>query len=380
LTEALALSVVIPTFNEQDNIPELVRRLGIALDGQDAEIVFVDDSTDDTPHVIRQVARSAPLEVRMIHRPVDQREGGLGGAVVVGLRASSAPWCVVMDGDLQHPPELVPALVARGVDESADVVVASRYIDGGDAGGLSGKVRHLVSKGSTILTRAMFPRRLRDCTDPMTGFFALNTGSIDVDHLHPRGFKILLEILARQDLRVREESFIFGERFAGESKASFRQGMHFLHQLASLRFGRMSRFAAVGAFGTVLNLAIMAVLLATGVHYLPAAIVATELTILSNFLMQERLVFRDMRGERPYWQRLLGFFGFNNIETLVRIPVLILLVEMLHIPGVLAQAVTLAVAFLVRFAFTSRVLYRVRPSATPDVLLPSMTAAKGPAE
>jgi dolichol-phosphate mannosyltransferase len=365
------LSVIIPTFNEQDNVPELVRRLGIALDGQDAEIVFVDDSTDDTPHVIQQVARSAPLAVRMIHRPVDQREGGLGGAVVVGLRASAAEWCVVMDGDLQHPPELVPALVARGIDESADVVVASRYIDGGDAGGLSGRVRHLVSRGSTILTRAMFPRRLRDCTDPMTGFFALNPRSVDVENLHPRGFKILLEILARQELRVREESFVFGERFAGESKASFRQGLHFLHQLASLRFGRMSRFAVVGAFGTLLNLAIMAVLLGMGAHYLMAALVATELTILTNFLLIERLVFRDLREERPYWQRLLAFFGFNNIETLVRIPVLILLVELLHIPGVLAQAVTLAVAFLARFAFTSRFIYRARPSVSAPVLAPS---------
>lgn len=376
MVDPIALSVIVPTFNEQDNVAELVRRLGVALDGHGAEVIFVDDSTDETPQVITQVAHTAPLPVRLIHRPAGQRDGGLGGAVLVGLRASTAPWCVVMDGDLQHPPELVPALVARGIEEGADVVVASRYIDGGDAGGLSGTVRHLVSKGSTILTRAMFPRRLRDCTDPMTGFFALHPRSVDLNGLHPRGFKILLEILARQDLRVREESFVFGERFAGESKASLGQGLHFLHQLASLRFGRMSRFAAVGAFGTVLNLLIMTVLLGGGAHYLPAAIVATELTILSNFLMQERLVFRDMRGERPYWQRLLAFFGFNNVETLVRIPVLILLVELLNIPGVLAQALTLAVAFLVRFAFTSRVIYRVRPTGTPVAVSAPSTEAE----
>jgi putative flippase GtrA len=135
--------------------------------------------------------------------------------------------------------------------------------------------------------------------------------------------------------------------------------------------GRMSRFAAVGAFGTVLNLGIMAAMLGLGTHYLVAAVVATELTILSNFLMQERLVFSDMREGRPFWHRFAASFGFNNIETLVRIPVLMLLVDALVIPGVVAQAVTLAVAFLVRFVFTSRVIYRVRPPASAPVLVPA---------
>ncbi|MET4146421.1 putative flippase GtrA [Arthrobacter sp. UYCo732] len=136
--------------------------------------------------------------------------------------------------------------------------------------------------------------------------------------------------------------------------------------------GRLSRFAAVGAFGTALNLAIMAVMLGLGTHYLVAAIVATELTILSNFLMQERLVFRDMREGRTFRQRILASFGFNNIETLVRMPVLVLLVDLLLIPGLVAQAATLAVAFLIRFAFTSRVIYRVRPVASRQVLVASL--------
>jgi dolichol-phosphate mannosyltransferase len=135
----------------------------------------------------------------------------------------------------------------------------------------------------------------------------------------------------------------------------------------------MSRFAAVGAFGTVLNLAIMAALLGLGAHYLVAAVVATELTILSNFLMQERLVFRDLRGGgRPFWHRLAASFGFNNIETLVRMPVLVLLVSVLLVPSLIAQAATLAVAFLVRYAFTSRIIYRIHPVASRPVLVASL--------
>ncbi|MDI3329117.1 MAG: GtrA family protein [Micrococcus sp.] len=129
----------------------------------------------------------------------------------------------------------------------------------------------------------------------------------------------------------------------------------------------MSRFAAVGAFGAVLNLLIMAALLGGGTHYLLAAIVATELTILSNFLMHERLVFRDVRGARPFWQRLIVSFSFNNIETLVRMPVLVLLVDLLLVPSVVAQAATLTIAFLIRFAFTTRVIYRTRPAASRPV-------------
>lgn len=377
---ALHVSVVIPTYNEAGNVRELVAGLDEALTQLDAEIIFVDDSDDHTPDVVREVAKIAALPVRLIHRSPGEREGGLGGAVLLGIRSSVATWCLVMDGDMQHPPELTPVLLAVGQDEHADVVVASRYCgEGGDASGLANRTRRLVSSASTILTRAMFPRRLRDCTDPMTGFFLVRRHSIHLHDLQPRGFKILLEILARQDLRVVEEPFVFGARFAGESKASFRQGLHFLRQLASLRFGRMSRFAAVGAFGTVLNLAIMATMLGLGSHYLVAALIATELTILSNFLMQERLVFRDLRADgRPFWQRMAVSFGFNNLETLVRMPLLALLVSVLLIPSLLAQATLLAVAFLVRFAFTSRVIYARRRRVEPRAALAPVPALNAP--
>lgn len=144
-----------------------------------------------------------------------------------------------------------------------------------------------------------------------------------------------------------------------------------LSQLGGLRLGRITRFAAIGAFGTVLNLAIMAGMLGLGVHYLLAAILATELTIVSNFLMQERVVFSDVREGRPFWQRFLTSLGFNNLETFIRMPVLVLLVGVLLFPSLVAQASTLAVAFLIRFAFTSRFIYRIRPVASRTALVAS---------
>jgi len=354
----MSTTIVVPTFNEGGNVEELVTRLAEVVPG-DTEVLFVDDSTDSTPEVIGKLAERASLPVRMLHR--ETPEGGLAGAVTLGIANARGEQVLVMDGDLQHPPELVPTML-DGLAE-AEMVVASRYIGGGDAGGLSSLWRRWVSSSSTLLAQACFPRRVgRVCTDPMTGFFAFRRDAIDLTRLRPRGFKILLEILARHDLEVREVPFTFGERFAGESKADWRNGVSFIYQLASLRMGRMSRFAVVGALGTVVNLGVMALLLTAGVHYLVAAVVAAEISILHNFLMQERFVYRDLRGDSRagWWSRSALFFGFNNVEALARIPVLGALVSLLGMHPIPAQALTLAVAFLVRFVFVSRVVYRPR--------------------
>ncbi|HYP72980.1 MAG TPA: polyprenol monophosphomannose synthase, partial [Microbacterium sp.] len=234
------LSVIVPTFNEGPNVDELVRRIGAALRGRSFEVIFVDDSTDDTPDIICRCADAADFPVRLIHR--DEPVAGLGGAVLDGFRAAQARWCLVMDGDLQHPPEDIPRLLDRAAQDDVDIVVASRYVKGGTSGGLAGTTRTAVSRVSTALTKSMFPRKLHGCTDPMTGFFLVDLDAVELDQLRPRGFKILLEILARRQLRIGEVPFAFATRHAGQSKASVTQGIRFLTQLAMLRFGRMSAF------------------------------------------------------------------------------------------------------------------------------------------
>lgn len=364
----MQLSIVVPTYNEAPNVAELVRRVTAAVEraGIDAEIVFVDDSTDATPAVVREVAASASLPVRLVHR--DEPRGGLGGAVLEGFTAAEADACLVIDGDLQHPPETIPDLWERFSRGDVDVVAGSRYAGGGTAHGLADRTRVLVSKVATALTRAMFPIRLRDVSDPMTGFFVIDRRSVDQAILAPRGFKILLEILARRPLRVAEVPFAFAGRHAGESKASMRQGLHFLAQLTALRFGKMSLFALIGGLGAIANIAIVWALTGLGVGYIAAAIVAAEATIVGNFLLQERFVFHDMREHASGgWLRFAKSFAFNNAEALVRIPVMALLVETWHVSAVLATAVTLVVAFFARFVFHSLVVYAPRkPGVAPS--------------
>lgn len=361
----MKLSVIVPTYNEAPNIDELVRRTTAACSGIEAEIVFVDDSTDSTPTVIQHAAVTSAFPVRMIHR--DRPDGGLSGAVIEGIASSAADYCLVMDGDLQHPPEMIPVLLAQLEDSASDIAVASRYCGEGSSNeGLSGTYRRMVSKTTTLVARTLFPIRLRDCSDPMTGFFAIRKASIAVAALQPSGFKILLEILARQPLKITEVPFIFGQRFAGTSKATMSQGLRFLRQVGELRVGRIGLFAFVGAIGTVLNLLIMATLLMFGVHYVVAAIAAAELTILSNFLLQERLVFSGVRHSAAAIRtRFLQSVGFNNAEALLRLPVLVLLVEILLINSVVAQAGTLAAAFGMRYLFHSKVVYVARSKVEP---------------
>jgi dolichol-phosphate mannosyltransferase len=238
--ETPVISLVIPTFNESANIGELLARLTVALPAQaPCEVIFVDDSTDDTPAVITEAASRSRLAVSVHHRELP--EGGLGGAVALGLRQASAPWIVVMDADLQHPPALVPDLVTAGQRAEADLVVATRYARGGSRAGLDGGFRKLASGGSTALARTVFPRRLRHVSDPMSGFFAVRATSLDPDVLRPLGYKILLELVVRCQLRqVTEVPYQFQDRFAGESKANFGEGLRFVRHLMVLRVSSVS--------------------------------------------------------------------------------------------------------------------------------------------
>jgi dolichol-phosphate mannosyltransferase len=235
------LAVLVPTRNEAANIEELLRHIAAAVTGIPTQIVFVDDSDDDTPAVIRTVARrqgGGSCQVSLIHRRGGQRTGGLGGAVVDGLRAINAPWVCVIDADLQHPPEVIPRLLATAERDGADLAIASRYCGTGRTDG-PGPVRALISTACGSAAKLLFPFHLRGVTDPMSGFFLVRRSAVNLDELRPRGFKILLELLVRHGgLRSTEVGFTFADRHAGESKGSLREGFTYVGALGDLRLGR----------------------------------------------------------------------------------------------------------------------------------------------
>ena len=238
--QQLPLSVLIPTRNEAGNIHALIDRLSEALEGLPAEAIFVDDSDDSTPEVINAAARRRSptdrLQVSLLHRAEGAREGGLGGAVAAGLARARGTWVCVMDGDLQHPPETILLMLAAAESRDATFVVASRYRDGGDAAGLAGITRRVVSRAASGAAKTLFWRTLRAVSDPMSGFFLFRRDVVDHRTLRPRGFKILMEVAVRTPgLRITEVPYTFEERHAGASKANHREAIAYARHLGRLR-------------------------------------------------------------------------------------------------------------------------------------------------
>jgi dolichol-phosphate mannosyltransferase len=349
------LTIVLPTRNEAGNVEPLLRRIDAILPGVDVDVIFVDDSDDDTPATIERVGATTKRTVHLIHRPEDRRGDGLGGAVVEGFRKSRAEWLLVMDADLQHPPELIEEMLAAAREGDADLVLASRYREASPEQGL-GRLRMWISHALIAMARLLFPFRLKGVSDPLTGFFLVRRDAVDIDRLRPHGFKILLEVLIRAaPLRVAEVGFQFGKRHAGESKACTREAFRYVRQLARLRFSegprQMSRFGLVGASGLVVNTLLIAFFTEVfGLYFLISAILATQGSTLSNFVLTERWVFARSKGRHTLRWRAAMYFLVNNATLLVRGPMLVGLVAVLSLNYLVANVVSLLALALLRYS------------------------------
>src|SRR6202023_1170287 len=251
------LSVVVPTFNERDNVTTLFHRLETALAGRAWEVIYVDDnSPDGTWDVVRALARE-DSRVRCIRR-IGRR--GLSGACIEGILASSAPCAAVIDADLQHDETQLPKMLKLLQDGEADLVVGSRYIEGGSADSFNRQ-----RAGASALATEVAKRVLRvKIADPMSGFFMIRRDRFEqlAPQLSTHGFKILLDIVATAhgDLRIKEIPFTFGSRLHGESKLDSMVALDFLglvlakltNDAVSLRF---LLFAMVGSTGLIVHLA-----------------------------------------------------------------------------------------------------------------------------
>jgi dolichol-phosphate mannosyltransferase len=288
------LSVIAATRNERDTIPRLLDGLRSALEGVDYELIFVDDSTDGTEHVLAEAAR-LDARVTVMHRaPRDRLAAGLAE----GLGRGRGEFLAVMDADLWYPPAMLPVLLDRLVGGPADVVVASRYLPG--AGPPAPPVlRWLISHVTRRLAQAMLGGARRS-TDPLSGFFALRRAVIDGVVLQPAGDKILLGILVRgRYAQVDEVPYVYPPGVEKRSAATVGQGLQFLRHLVTLTAGsppdaRLWKFLLVGASGVLVNVvAFWALTQPLGVHYLAAGVAAGLLSTLSNYLLNSAFTWAD---------------------------------------------------------------------------------------
>jgi len=223
------VSIVVPTLNEAANLPALMRRIDATMAGRSYEVLIVDDSsTDDTYDVCSTLSREYPLHLFVRTKP----ENGLSGAVLYGLARARGNLLLVMDADLQHPPEQIPDLLGPLERNEAEFVIGSRYVAGGSTDGKWGALRRLNSWVATFLARP-FAGHTRD---PMSGFFALSRETYErAGRLNPIGYKIALELMCKCRVRkVCEVPIHFGIREAGESKLSVRQQVRYLDHLSRL--------------------------------------------------------------------------------------------------------------------------------------------------
>jgi dolichol-phosphate mannosyltransferase len=308
------LSVIVPTFNERENVGELVARLEQCLEGLRWEVLFVDDdSPDGTSDLARELARE-DRRVRCIQR-IGRR--GLSTACIEGMLATSAPYLAVIDGDLQHDERLLPEMLAALRSEDLDVVVGSRYVAGGGVGDWDER-RAAISRFATRVGQRVIQA---DLTDPMSGFFMIRRDAFHgaARRVSGLGFKILMDLFASspEPLKFKELPYEFRTRQAGESKLDSQAAWEFGMLLADKTVGRwipvrFLAFSAVGGIGVVSHFAVLTLLFkGLGAGFVLSQAAATLVAMTGNFVLNNLLTYRDQRLRR--WQWLRGWLSFNLV-------------------------------------------------------------------
>jgi dolichol-phosphate mannosyltransferase len=321
--QGYALAVIVPTYNEADNVAGIVASLDAALEGISSEIIFVDDwSADGTADRIAMLAVDRP-DIRVVRR---YGRKGLSSAVIEGMMATMAPVVAVIDGDGQHDERLLPELYGRVADGGADVAIGSRYCENGSTGGWNSR-RLRASQMATKLSRLVLQSPVHD---PMSGFFAVRRDKVEalLPHLSSRGFKILFDLLTSspEPLRAVELPFQFRTRVAGESKLGTGVIVDYLVTIADRLIrrvmpSRLVMFAAVGFLGLGVHLAVLNAMLALGQSgFERAQAVAVTVAIAFNFLGNNAVTFRDRRLRGPRLiAGLLSFYALCGLGALANI-------------------------------------------------------------
>jgi dolichol-phosphate mannosyltransferase len=342
------LSVIIPTYNERDNIIPLVERIHHALTDYEYRILFIDDdSHDGTAELARSLSSKYPVSVI-----VRQDKKGLASAVVDGLKHTNGDTIAVMDADLQHPPEVIPDLL-KTINDGADMAVASRYVPGGGCHGW-GLIRRVISRTAIFIAHLLLPST-RQIKDPMSGFFMFNRQAIADANLKPAGYKILLEILVMGDFHhTVEVPYTFRTRNRGESKLNSRQQIEYLKHIYSLmrRTGeilRILKFCLVGVSGIFVNEGLLWLLTqSASLPLVMASPISIECSIISNFTLNNFFTFRDRRSP-ALKSTLYCLLKFNLVSLAglgINLGVLLLFTEVVGIHYLVANLFGILAAFI----------------------------------
>jgi len=361
------VSVVVPTYNERENIRRVIQQCLDVLAVEDTEVIVVDDdSPDGTWKVVRE-RFGTDDRVRVVRR---REQSGLATAIARGFRESTAEYCTVIDADLQHPPGKIGALLGA-LEEGADVAIGSRYVDGGGIENWSWW-RRVISGGASAVASGCVPEA-RSLADPMSGFFAIRRSVVDGVDLDPTGYKILLEVLVKGDYEsVVEVPYVFRERERGDSKLSAGEYVAFLEHVLALgivsrgwdshvgpeRAVRMAEFGLIGGIGALLNMAVFALSHGIGgLHYVVAGFLAFLAALHSNFLGNWVVTFDRPPGRLR--SQYLRFQAASIVGFAVYAAVLTGSVELAGLPTLGGNAVAILAGSIVNYLGSEQFAFRV---------------------
>lgn len=355
------LTVIVPTLNERDNVGLLVDKLRAALAGIDWEVVFVDDdSTDGTLDALRALARADP-RVRFLHR-IGRR--GLSSACLEGMGSSASPYLAVMDADLQHDETVLPRMLDSLRSGEADLVVGSRYMEGGGVSAWN-KWRRRISAFAVSLGRFVLGAEL---SDPMSGFFMLRREVFEqtVRSVSGMGFKILLDIVSAwgRTLRIKEIPFEYRTRRHGESKLDTLVVWEFLLLVIQKLVrdfipARFIMFIIVGSIGAIIHLLVLAIgVKGMAAPFLYSQAVAAGVAMVSNYFVNNLLTYRDLRLKGPRLAvGLVAFVVICSVGAVVNVDIASS-VYARGLPWWLAGLIGAAIGAVWNFAVASTLIWR----------------------
>ena len=350
MASRVRVSVVVPTYNERENIDELLSRIDASLSNLSYEVVVVDDnSPDGTAERVMELSSRYP--VKLVKRA---GKFGLSSAILEGVKVCEGPYVVVMDADLQHPPEVIKDLLNHAGE--CDVVIASRYVRGGSVAGFS-LIRRIISLGATYMARILIPQA-RKVKDPLSGFFLIKKELIEKTELAvPSGYKILLEIISQHNnLRVCEVPYVFQARIKGESKLSKKEILNYVKQLLII-MPDYYKFAIVGASGVLVNLGVVWFLsYVLSIPHFIASITGIEASLINNFVWNDLWTFKKRRFGKRVW-RLLKYHVSTAVGTLAQYIVSQITYYALLRESLTSQAIGILVGFIANYLISKKYVW-----------------------
>ena len=367
-TSPIYFSLIIPTYNECKNVKTIVEKLSLLLDGNipgNYELIVVDDNSPDRTWEVALSLTPEYPQLRVMRR---EKERGLSTAVIRGWQAARGEVLGVIDADLQHPPETLLQLLAE-IKRGADLAAASRHVAEGGVSDWS-IVRRFLSRGAQILGLIILPKAISRVSDPMSGYFMVRRSAIAGKLMNPLGYKILIEVLGRGDIRwIGEVGYVFQERQEGESKVTSKQYIEYLRHLLILRFarwpmGKFFRFGVVGFSGVFVNMGVLYVLSdILNLGLTRSLIVAGELAIISNFFWNDLWTFGDISkrqpGNRQRLKRLLKFNVICLMGLIMNVLLVNLLFNVFSMNEYLANLIAIAAVTMWNFWINTKLSWRV---------------------